>query len=188
MKRFAEGGRENVEYLVLQRIWSYKEKRFDRKRNKTSDKMMRNILTHANPEWREQRSICARILDPKIKDKMRRRRAGVVHTNWDNLMFKWAHSQRWWETSTDWESFGNTVEDVCKRTLGRDEDNKMKGFFFEWRRKENTEEEGRKKNKMQERERQRIWDPAWGNQMRIQILGDSNFDCELDEWEMYDQQ
>ena len=25
-----------------------------------------------------------------------------------------------------------------------------------------------------EREKQRIWDPAWGNQMRIQILGDSN--------------
>ena len=27
---------------------------------------------------------------------------------------------------------------------------------------------------MQERKRQRIWDPAWGKQMRIQILGDSN--------------
>ena len=27
---------------------------------------------------------------------------------------------------------------------------------------------------MNERERQRHWDPAWGNQMRIQIMGDSN--------------
>ena len=31
-----------------------------------------------------------------------------------------------------------------------------------------------RKNKMEEREKQRIWDPAWGNQMRIQILGDAN--------------
>ena len=30
-----------------------------------TDKMMRNILTHGNLEWREQRSICARILDPE---------------------------------------------------------------------------------------------------------------------------
>ena len=52
-------------YLVLQRIWSYKEKIFDKKWNKISDKMMRNILTHPNPEWREQRSISASTLDPK---------------------------------------------------------------------------------------------------------------------------
>ena len=37
--------------MVLQRIWSYKEKIFDKKRSKMSDTMMRNILTHANPEW-----------------------------------------------------------------------------------------------------------------------------------------
>ena len=75
-RRFAEGGLENIEYLVLLRIWSYKEKIFDKKRNKMTDKMMRNILTHANPEWREQRSICASILDPKIQDRKNRRRAG----------------------------------------------------------------------------------------------------------------
>ena len=78
-RRFADGGGENIEYLVLQRIWSYKETIFDKKRNKMTDKMMRNILTHANPEWREQRSICARILHPKNQDRMKRRRAGVVH-------------------------------------------------------------------------------------------------------------
>ena len=49
-QRFAEGGGENIEYLVLQRIWSYKDKIFDKKRNKMTDKLMRNILTHANPE------------------------------------------------------------------------------------------------------------------------------------------
>ena len=48
-----------------QRIWKYKEKIFDKKRDKdTDDRMKRNILTHANPKWREQRSTCARILGP----------------------------------------------------------------------------------------------------------------------------
>ena len=50
-KRFADGGVVNIEYFVLQRILSYKEKIFDMKRNEMSDKMMRNILPHANPEW-----------------------------------------------------------------------------------------------------------------------------------------
>ena len=48
-RRFAEGGRENIEYLVLQRIWSYKEKMFDKKRNKMTDKMMRNTGLAASP-------------------------------------------------------------------------------------------------------------------------------------------
>ena len=47
--------------------------------------MMRNILTHAKPEWREQRSTSARVLDPKNQDKMKTR-GEVVHTNWYNLM------------------------------------------------------------------------------------------------------
>ena len=119
---------EKIDYLVLQRIWSYKEKMFDKKRNKMTDKMMRNILTHANPEWREQRSICARILDPENQDRMKRRRAGVVHTNWDNLMVKWSGSQRWWEVSKDWKSFVQTAEDLRKRTFGRNEHNKKKGL------------------------------------------------------------
>ena len=57
----------------------------DKKRNKETDRMMKNILKHANPEWREQRSTCAKILDPKNHDKMKRRRAGAVHTNWDEM-------------------------------------------------------------------------------------------------------
>ena len=36
-KRFADRGGENIEFLVLQRIWSYKDKIFDKKRNKISD-------------------------------------------------------------------------------------------------------------------------------------------------------
>ena len=63
-KRFAERGGENIEYLVLHRIWSDKKKIFD-KRNKQTDQTMRNILTHANPECGEQRSTSARALDRK---------------------------------------------------------------------------------------------------------------------------
>ena len=59
---------------------------------------------------------------------MKRRRAGVVHTNWDNLMMKWSGSQSWWEVSNDWKSFVKTAEDLRKRTLGRDEDKKKRSF------------------------------------------------------------
>ena len=82
-----------------------------------TDKTMRSILTHANLEWSEQRSVCARILDPKNQDRMNRRRAGVVHANWDNLMLKWSGSQKWWEVSKDGISFVKTAEDLRERTL-----------------------------------------------------------------------
>ena len=65
--------------------------------------MMENILKHANPEWREQRSTCAKILDPKNHEKMKRRRVGVVHTNWDTVWMKWSGCQRWWEVTKDWK-------------------------------------------------------------------------------------
>ena len=55
-----------------------KRRLLDRKRIKETDRMMRNILKHANPVWREQRSTCTRILDPKNQDEMKRRRARVV--------------------------------------------------------------------------------------------------------------
>ena len=75
------------------------------------------------------------------------------------------------------------------RTLRRNEDNKMKGLPLKGGEKtQNKDEEGRKKNEMKERERQRIWDLAWGNQTRIQILGDSKSDCALDEREIEEQQ
>ena len=67
------------------------------------------------------------------------------------------------------------VQELCKRTLERDEDKNKRGFSLTGREDvQNKAEEERKKNKMKEREKQRIWDPAWCNQMRIQILGDSN--------------
>ena len=136
---------------------------------------MRNILTHANPEWRKQKSTCARVLDLENQDRMKRRRAAVVHTNWDNLMMKWSGCQRWWEFSNDWKSFVKTALELCKRILNRDEDKNVRGFSLTEEKDERSKiEEERTKNKMKEKWKPRIWDPAWGNQMRIQILGDSN--------------
>ena len=59
-KRFAETGGENVEWLMLQHIWRYKEKIFDKDKTKQTDQMMRSILMHANPMWSEQRSTNAK--------------------------------------------------------------------------------------------------------------------------------
>ena len=88
---------------------------------------------------------------------------------------KWSGSQRWWEVSNHWKSFVKTDEDLVKRTLETNEDNKKKGFSLIGAEKvQNKAEEERKKNKMKERERQRILDLSWGNQMRIQIWRDSN--------------
>ena len=64
---------------MLQRIWSYKEKIFDKNRTKQTDQMMRDILRHADPLWRDWRSTNARLLDPRNQDTMKKRRAGVVH-------------------------------------------------------------------------------------------------------------
>ena len=113
-QRFVEGGGENIEYLILQRIWNYKEKIYDKKRNKETDRMMRNILTHANPRWREQRSTCARILELENQDRMNRRRAGVVHTNWGSLWMKWSGCQTWWSVSNDWRSLVKTLKSCEK--------------------------------------------------------------------------
>ena len=82
-QRFNERGRKNIGCLVLQRNWNYKKRIFDKKKGKKTDKMMRNILKHANAEWREQRSTCPKILGPRNQERMKRRKAGVVHTNWD---------------------------------------------------------------------------------------------------------
>ena len=107
----------------------------------------------------EQRSICARILDPENQDRMKRRRAGVVHTNWDKLMMKWSGCQRWWEVSKDWKSFVKTAEELRKRSLERDKDRKWRDLLLIGKKDvQNEAEKERKKNKMKERE----------------ILGDSN--------------
>ena len=127
-QRFVDGGEGgNIENLLLLRIWNYKEKIFDEKRNKETDNMMRNILRHANAERREQRSVCAKILDPRNQNKMKRRRAGGAHTNWDNLWTKWSGSQRWWEGLGDWKRFIKTAEETRKRSLIKDVDKKKEG-------------------------------------------------------------
>ena len=39
---------------------------------------------------------------------------------------------------------------------------------------QNEDEAERRKKKLKERDKLRNWDPAWRNQLRVQILGDSN--------------
>ena len=89
---------------------------------------MWHILKHANSEWQEQRSSCAKIFDPRNQGKMKRRKVGVVHTNWDNIWVKWGGSQRWWKASKDWKSFTRTATDLSQRDLVKEEDEK-KGIF-----------------------------------------------------------
>ena len=98
-----------------------KEIIIDKKRTKQTDQMMREILRHANPLWRDQIPTNARLLDPRNQKKMRTRRAGVVHTNWDSFLTKWSGCQRWWESCKGWESFVKAAEELCKRALKRDE-------------------------------------------------------------------
>ena len=70
-------------------------------------------------------------------------------------MLKWTGTQRWWETSKDCESFVKTAEGLRKRSLRRNEDNKMKALSLNGGDKtQNKEEEERKKNKMKDRERE----------------------------------
>ena len=84
-------------------------------------------------------------MDPQNQDSMKRRRAVVVDTNWDNLMMKWSGIQRWWQVSNDWKSLVKTAEDLCKRTMERDEDKTKRGFFFDWKRKGSNQSKGGKK-------------------------------------------
>ena len=83
-------------------MWRYTEKIFNKKRVKQTDQMMRSILMHANPEWREQTSMSARVVDPENQDKMKGRRAGA-----------WSGCKRW-ASSQDWRSFPSIAEELCK--------------------------------------------------------------------------
>ena len=64
------------------------------KEDQQTDQMMRDILRHASPLWRDQRSTNARLLGPRNQNEMKRRRAGFVPANWDSLMTKWSDCQR----------------------------------------------------------------------------------------------
>ena len=90
-------------------------------------------------------------------------------------MVKWSCNQKWCEVSNDWKSLVTTAEELCKRTLGKDEDKKRRRCPLTGREDtRNKPEMERKKNKMKEREKLRIWVLAWSNQMRILILGDTS--------------
>ena len=87
---------------------------------------------------------------------------------------KWSGCQRWWGVTKDWKSLVKTAEQLCRRTTVKDEDTKKSSLpSVEIEDVQQNAEEERKKNNMKEREKQRIWDSVWRNQMRIQMLGDS---------------
>ena len=112
-----------------------------------TDQMIREIMRHADPLWRNQRSTNARLLDPRNQDKMKRRRREL--------------STR---TGTTSLRDGVAVKDGGIRA----KDGKVL-----WKRMRTSEKE-RKNNFMKERDKLRIWDRGSGNQTRVQIVGDSN--------------
>ena len=137
--------------------------------------MMRVILRHANQRWRDPRSTNARLLDPRSQNKMKRRRAGVVHTNWDSLVTKWSGCQRWWDSCTRWENFVSVAEELGKRALKRDE-NKVPQC---WNRKDEQEEESKKDKERKD------WQEESGE---ISGYGRLQPGCELAEWKVEDKQ
>ena len=55
-KRFTEGDGESIAWLMLQRIWCNREREYlTKERTKQTDQMVRDILRHVNPLWRDQR-------------------------------------------------------------------------------------------------------------------------------------
>ena len=107
----------------------------------------------------------ARLLDPKTHDETKRRRVGVAHTNWDNLMTKWSDSQRWWETSKEWDRIVSAAEEICRRTLGYLPTERVRRIR---KRMKGRRPQCRKETKL------RKWDPSWRKQTRVQTWRDSN--------------
>ena len=121
--------------------------------------------------WGESRNLdlmSARVLDPRNQDRMKRRRAGVVHTHTGIICgrngveikdggkvlgLEKIHQDSWRYLQ---ENLGQRHLEVCGSI-------------------QTKEDETRRASKMKEREKPRLWGPAWGNQMRIHILGDSNW-------------
>ena len=75
------------------------------------------------------------------------------------------------------------VEKFCKSGRGalqkssnkkREQGDRKLYHFFKKQDEKSEQEEERKKKIMKERNKLRIWDPGWGNQIRVQIMGDSN--------------
>ena len=94
-KRFAENGGESVEYVVLHHIWRYMGKVLKQKRTRPTDQIMTNILMHVNPEWREQRSATALVLDPRIEAIWRE--GGLEwYTQTGTTCRRNGGSSRWW--------------------------------------------------------------------------------------------
>ena len=98
-----------------------------------------------------------------------------THPNWDNKWAKWSGHLRWWEASGDWNSFTKTAADLGRGVLSKEVEEKKGGPPAEGMGNGQNRVEEERKKAMKEREAQRIWHPAWRNQMRVELLGDSNW-------------
>ena len=71
-----------------------------------------------------------------------------------------------------WGSFARTAEEICRRTLKKDGCKEVKPS--NWKNEKNQEEDEKTKIIMKERNKVRRWDLGWGNQTRVQIMGETN--------------
>ena len=49
---------KDIGYLVLKRSWGLQGEDLRHNETKQTDRMMRKVLTHANPEWRAKIHMC----------------------------------------------------------------------------------------------------------------------------------
>ena len=124
--------------------------------------MMRGILKHSNPRWRDQIETSARLLHPMNHNEMKRRKVGVLHWNWG----------KFWRNGVAVQDCGSRAKDRRasskrqKGSQGRDRNDQQE--------EKGEQEKERKKNIVKERDKPRNCDPIWENQIRGQIMRESN--------------
>ena len=182
--RFIEGGGENIECLVLQRIWNYKKRIFSREYGTT--RRVSFAGRKRRTEWWGT-FWGMRILSGGNRDLLVQRFwIQRIRTRWEGEELEWCtptrkiYGQNGVEVQdggtaqeigkASWKQLKNYAEERWSGMWTRRREahswNKWRVFKAKLRRKD--------ERNMTEREKQRICDPAWKNHKRIQILGDSN--------------
>ena len=141
-----EDGGEEKEFLHLSRIRKFMRKVMDEKRDGGAVATMRGISKRVDPE-------------PRNESKMKRSRTGATYTN---LMVRWSGCQR--------VRFLQAAEEVCERSLKKE---KKKRSDPCRRTIKDEERDGKKKVIQEEGDKLRRWGLCWGDQVRIQNIGDS---------------
>ena len=95
-KRFAERGGECIEWLMLQRVWGYKEKIFDKNRTKQN--------------WPVDEACAVACYSRLERTKVDScQSSGPKESEQDSLMTKRSGHTRWWELCKEWKSFVDTA-------------------------------------------------------------------------------